>query len=75
MTGTDLLTVRMTDSSGFTITKELTEDAVNDIDKTVTVKLTQEETSKFTAGRGRFAAYLNEYAVIPPTEFYVKEAL
>jgi hypothetical protein len=75
MTSSDLLTVRLTDSSGYTLTKELTSSSVNDIDNSVTVRLAPEETAELAAGRGRFAAYMNELAVIPPTEFFVKEAL
>lgn len=75
MTSTDLLTVRMIDNAGTPLTKTYTNENIDDVDGSVAVTLTTQETSAMALGRGRFMAYMNELAVIPPTEFFVKEAL
>ena len=75
MSDQDLLTVRITDDEHHTVTKTYTSNDVDSIDKMITVKLSPEDTSQLSFGRGIITAYMNELAVLTPHEIYIKEAL
>lgn len=68
-------TVKIIDNRKNVITKVYTSADVDSIDKTITVTLSKAETASMAIGRGTLTAYFNDLVSIPPTEFYVKEAL
>lgn len=75
MNDTDILTVKVSDSNGNVISKELTKTDVDPDDKMVTVVLSPELTSTLDPGKGQLMAYLNEIVVVAPHKITIKGAL
>ena len=75
MTTEDTLTVKVSDSTGKTISKELTKADVDTEDKMVTVVFSPSQTAQLTAGRGILMAYLNELVVVQPQKITIKGAI
>lgn len=75
MTATDVLTVKAADEYGNVISKELTAEDVDSIDKMVTVRFTANQTSQLMPGRGKLMAYLNDLVVVQPQKIIIKGAL
>ena len=67
--------VKIVDNDRNVFTKVYTSADVDSIDKTITVRLSDAETAAMALGRGTLTAYFNDLVSIPPTEFFVKEAL
>jgi hypothetical protein len=75
MTAEDVLTVKVSDEYGNVISKELTQEDVDSIDKQVTVTFSKAQTSQLEAGRGKLMAYLNDLVVVQPQKVLIKGAL
>ena len=75
MLPTDVLTVRVSDECGNVISTELTQEAVDSIDKQVTVTFSPAKTAQLVPGRGKLIAYLNELVVVQPQKILIKGAL
>lgn len=75
MTATDVLTVKAADEYGNVISKELTAEDVDSIDKMVTVRFTANQTSQLMPGRGKLMAYLNDIVVVQPQKITIKGAI
>lgn len=75
MTAQDVLTVKVSDECGNVISTELTQEAVDSIDKQVTVTLSPAKTAQLMPGRGKLMAYLNELVVVQPQKILIKGAL
>lgn len=75
LSDTDIVTVRITDSEGYTLEKTYTKADVDGNTKMIVVALSPEETSLFHTGHAKITAYMNDLCVLPFKYINIKEAL
>ena len=75
MTNEDVLIVHVKDCENHTVEKTYTSEAVDSIDKIITIELESADTEGLTSGNGYIAAYMNDLCVLQPSKILIKEAL